>query len=362
MNTAQGGGLSGHVRRVSSVWESVRSHEWWEFKIPPLLATAYVTALVLHIPLWQLWPLLLLVILALLPGAAYVCVLNDITDLAEDRACGKKNRMEGKSRAFQALMLTACILPGIGMACLFRHDTVTLPLYLATWLAFTLYSVPPIRLKTRGIGGVLMDASGSHLLPTLWTCTLMAEATGHAIPMQLLATLGVWALMLGLRGILWHQLYDRDNDQRGHVATFAAGHHPQSIRRFVAWVAFPIEMTGLLLILIQSGTMWAGAMLGLYLVCEWMNYRFIDIDIILVQPTKRYRIIFAEYYQLQYPFTFLFALMQESSGVWLLIAAQIVLFPHCFRVFVTHLRFIVRQKFAPALRSRLRLLRRGNVS
>ena len=113
-------------------------------------------------------------------------------------------------------------------------------------------------------------------------------------------------------------------------------------------------MTALLLILIQVNTSWAWAMLAIYAVCEWMNHRFIDIDVILVQPTPRYRIVFAEYYQLQYPLTFLFAMAQQSLAAGWLIALQIVLFPHCFYVFLSHLRFIVRQKVVPALRTRAR--------
>jgi 4-hydroxybenzoate polyprenyltransferase len=353
------------LRRAAAILETIRSHEWWEFKVPPLLATAYATALLLHVSFQQLWPLLLLVLFALLPGAAYVCVLNDITDLDDDLQCGKSNRMAGRSGWFRSFALAACIVPGLAAGWLLRHDPLTLPLYAGTWLAFTLYSVPPFRLKTRGIAGVAMDASGAHLLPTLWTSTLIAEATHHAVPIPFLCTLGIWAFALGLRGILWHQLYDRENDRRGRVATFAADKDPRSIRRFVRCVAFPLEVAALLLILIQVDTPWAWAMLALYLVGEWLNHRQINIDIILVQATPRYRIILAEYYQLQYPLTFLFAMAQQSFEAGWLIVLQLALFPHCLHVCVRHWNFIVREKMARAARSKVKslLLRlRGSVS
>jgi 4-hydroxybenzoate polyprenyltransferase len=364
MNSASGTAVPPWHRRISGALENIRSHDWWEYKIPPLLATAYATALLLHVSFQQLWPLLLLILFALLPGAAYVCVINDITDLEEDRQCGKRNRMEGKSRLFQIVALAACIVPGLAVGWLLRQHTLTLSLYAANWLAYTLYSAPPVRLKTRGLGGVLMDAGGAHLLPTLWTSSLIAEATGQPMPQLFLCTLGVWAFALGLRGILWHQLYDRENDRRGRVATFAAGKNPKSIRRFVAWVAFPLEMAALMLILVQVDTPWAWAMLSIYLIGEWLNHRFIDIDIILVQPTPRYRIIFAEYYQLQYPLTFLFALAQQSLEAGWLIALQLALFPHCFWVVIRHWNFIVRQKLVPSVKSKIRaimlLIRRSN--
>ena len=82
-DTSSGAGnqFSAGLRRLAQYVDNVRPGDWWEFKVPPLLATAYATALFLQVPFRQLWPLLLLLLFALLPGAAYVSVINDITDL-----------------------------------------------------------------------------------------------------------------------------------------------------------------------------------------------------------------------------------------------------------------------------------------
>ena len=287
--------------------------------------------------------------------------MNAITDLKDDLRCGKANRMVGRSVAFKFFAVAVCVGMGLGAGWLLRNYPLTLGLYAATWVAYTLYSVPPFRWKVRGIWGVAMDASGAHLLPTLWTASLMAEATGHAVPVIFLTSLGVWASALGLRGILWHQLYDRENDRLSHVTTFAARRNPESIRRFVAWVAFPLEMAALGLILVQMETPWAWVVLAGYLAMEWMTSRFLDIDLIVVQPTARFRIIFAEYYQLWYPLTFLVAMTEQSLLALLLIALQLILFPHCVYVFLCHLRFTVREKLAPRLRSKINLLIRKGV-
>jgi hypothetical protein len=45
----------------------------------------------------------------------------------------------------------------------FYPDRLSLSLYIMSWVAFSLYSIPPARLKTKGILGVLADASGAHL-------------------------------------------------------------------------------------------------------------------------------------------------------------------------------------------------------
>jgi 4-hydroxybenzoate polyprenyltransferase len=354
--TRPGRDLLSRFRRMSAVLENARSHEWWEFKIPPLLATAYATALLIHVSFHALWPLLPLILFSLLPGAAYVCVLNDITDLEDDLRCGKANRMAGRSGWFKLFALTACLLPGLAAAWFLRNYPLTLSLYAANWIAFTLYSTPPFRLKVRGIWGVAMDAGGAHLLPTLWTASLIAEATGHAVPRLFLCSLGAWALAVGVRGILWHQLLDRENDRRGQVATFAAQKNPRSIRGFIAWGAFPLEVAALGLILIQVNTLWAWFILAAYLAEAALIKSWLGIDVILVQPTSRYRIMFGEYYQLQYPLAFLFAMTQQSLEAGWLIALQLALFPRCFYVFICQWHDLIRPRLGFGVRSKFKTI------
>ncbi len=355
--------LRSALRRLAVLGENARPGDWWEFKIPPLLATAYATALLLHVSFGQLWPLLLLLLFALLPGAAYVSVINDITDLQDDLQCGKANRMVGRSGVFKFFSVTVCLAMGVGAGWLMRACPLTVGLFAVTWVAYTLYSVPPCRLKVRGIWGLAMDASGAHLLPTLWTASLIAEATGHAVPVFFLASLGVWASALGLRGILWHQLHDRENDLLGHVATFAAGRNPESIRRFVVWVAFPLEMAALALILVQLQTPWTWVVLAGYFVREWSISHWLNIELILVKAeTPYFRILLAEYYQLWYPLTFLVAMLQESWWPLGLIALQLLLFPGCVGGFLIHANYFLRCQLIPGLRGLLTVFVRRSHS
>ena len=52
--------------------------------------------------------------------AAYVTVINDLTDFKEDQASGKANRLIGKSWAFAATVLACCIMLGVAVAILWR--------------------------------------------------------------------------------------------------------------------------------------------------------------------------------------------------------------------------------------------------
>src|SRR5207253_2526788 len=86
----------GPARAIASVWllvwDKVRAVEWWDYKLAPAAAVVYATALALDVPLSRLWPAAATVVVALIPAAAYVSVINDLADRAEDRAAGKRNR------------------------------------------------------------------------------------------------------------------------------------------------------------------------------------------------------------------------------------------------------------------------------
>src|SRR5690242_15298492 len=159
--------ISHTLRWWGEIISTVRANEWWEFKLGPVLATMYASAFLLRVSILSLLPLVFIVLLALAACAAYVSVINDFTDRADDMASGKTNRLVGKSRSFIASVIAFCIVSGLAVAFDWRHDRLLLLLYAGSWLAFTLYSLPPIRLKERSGLGVLADACGAHLFPTL---------------------------------------------------------------------------------------------------------------------------------------------------------------------------------------------------
>ncbi|MET0626015.1 MAG: hypothetical protein ABW250_23980, partial [Pyrinomonadaceae bacterium] len=228
-------------RRGAGLPQTIRAVDWWEFKLSPIFAIIYATALLLNVPVASLWPLLLLALAALVPGAAYVSVLNDLTDMRDDLASGKSNRLVGRSRAFVACVLACCVLPGVAVAFYWRGDPLLWSLYLAAWVAFTLYSVPPFRLKNRGLLGLLADASGAHLFPTLLVVGLVYRWSAEPLNLVWFAAVAVWSLSLGLRGNLWHQLSDRDNDEKVHLRTFARSHKITLLHRVGNFVIFPTE-------------------------------------------------------------------------------------------------------------------------
>jgi hypothetical protein len=163
--------LSGGLGRMA------RATEWWDYKLVPILSIFYATALVEGIGVATIWQSLLALACAIVPCAAYVSFINDATDRLDDRRAGKTNRLADKPPWMLALLLAVPLCIGAAFSVAWRDDPALVAVYLCTWVAFSLYSVPPFRLKGRGILGVVADAAGAHLFPAL--VAALAGATGR---------------------------------------------------------------------------------------------------------------------------------------------------------------------------------------
>ncbi|HZG09243.1 MAG TPA: UbiA family prenyltransferase [Allosphingosinicella sp.] len=287
--------------------EVARASEWWEFKLVPLFAMFYATALVAGAPLHDLGWAALTLMAAIVPGAAYVSIVNDLTDRKEDAAAGKANRLANRSGAAVALLIAVPISIGLFFAWTWRNDLTLLLPYLAAWAAFTLYSVPPFRLKTRGVAGVLADASGAHLFPTLVAVMLVIRSAGVEANAVWLAASSLWALAYGLRGIIWHQLLDDEADRRAAVDTFVQRSERRSIIILARWIIFPIELCAFSILLSQMPSWLPILFLGGYGIMVRRKLKLFRLDAVIVEPKERHLIILNEYYDLFLPLALLVA-------------------------------------------------------
>jgi 4-hydroxybenzoate polyprenyltransferase len=306
---------------------TARAAEWWEFKLSPILATAYATAFLLKISIISLWPLLLLLLVALAACATYVSVINDLTDFKDDLASGKANRLVGKSPAFVAAVFACCVLPGAAVAFGWRGEPLLLSLYLASWAAFTLYSLRPFRLKGRGVLGLLADASGAHLFPSLLAAAVACGGAARRADAFWFAAVGAWALSFGLRGILWHQLFDLNNDEKIGLSTFARRHDAGSLRRLGDFVVFPAELAAFCLMLWLAGSPLAFALLCYYALLSFMRKRFWGMGLTVVAPKANAYIAMQEYYEVFFPLAFLLSSSARYPLDALLVTPHLLLFP-----------------------------------
>lgn len=329
MSTTLPPGLSSFQLLRAKLAETSRVQAWWSNKFAPVLGTFYATACLVGAPVAPLLPRLLLLLLALVVGATYVSVLNDWTDLADDLAAGKRNHLAARPAALPALVVGGCLAAGLGLGAWFwAASPPCAGLYLGSWVAFSAYSLAPVRLKQRGLAGVLADASGSHLFPQLLAVAAAAAWTGRAVPGLWYAAVGLWALGCGVRNILYHQLEDVEADAIAGVRTWVTQRGSGFAQRFGQRVAFPAEVLGLGALLLLSGQAWPVLTLLAYLALEGVKWRLWGHSARILVPHTR--ILLNEYYEVFYPLGFLLVLIGREPAALLALGGQVLLFARCF--------------------------------
>lgn len=311
------------------IFSVIRSQEWWEYKLPPLLAVAYATILMSTEPVYKisLWVLFLLA--ALVTGAVYVSVINDITDLKEDLASGKKNRIEAVPEKLRWLIPVVCLLAGLIFGYFLYPDKLSCLLYALSWIVFSLYSINPVRLKNRRLWGVLADACGSHVFTSLLMVSSITYVTHQHMNWTWFTAVGIWALCYGLRGILWHQFTDRENDIKVNLNTYASKVDPDKFKWKALFISL-IELIAVVVILYQLKLIYTIIDLVLYLILVWIRYKRYDHQVILILNLKNkpFQILMADYYQVFFPLSLLLAAVLTNELNIVVLAVHIILFPY----------------------------------
>lgn len=309
--------------------ETSRVQAWWSNKFSPVLGTFYATVCLVGAQAVPLLPRLLLLLLALVVGATYVSVLNDWTDLADDLAAGKPNHLVARPAVFPALVVGGCLAAGLGLgAWLWHASPLCAGLYLGSWVAFSAYSLAPVRLKQRGLAGVLADASGSYFFPQLLAVATAGAWAGRQVPGRWYAAVGLWALGCGVRNILYHQLEDVEPDALAGVRTWVTQRGVGFTQRVGQRVAFPAEALGLGAVVLLSGQFWPVFALAAYLALEGVKWRLWGHSARVLAPHTR--ILLNEYYEVFYPLGFLLALIESEPAALLALGVQVLLFARCF--------------------------------
>ena len=274
----------------------------------------------------SLWVSALSLLLAIVAAAIYASVINDVTDLAGDLEAGKRNGVAGRSRSMVATLVALTVSAGFLFAWLWRDGALLLACYLATWLAFSLYSLPPFRFKGRGAAGVLCDAAGEQLFPALVAVFLASRGAERAVSGAWVASVAVWALAYGLRGIVWHQLTDADNDRAAGFRTFVR-RHPRAAPVIGTFVVFPLELGALAAMLWQIGSAWPAAFLVLYVLYAVRSARRWRTAPVIVVPKPRFFIVLHQFYSDLFPVALLITASVRDRRGLIILAAHLLLFP-----------------------------------
>lgn len=326
----------------------VRGAEWWDFKLVPILLVFYIGAIRLDVAVAALWRPLLILLGALAAGAVYVSLINDWTDLAEDRAAGKVNRLVGKRPSAIVAALALVLVPGAAFGFVWRGSPALLLLYAAAWLSFTLYSVPPARLKVRGIAGIVADAAGANLLPGLLAAVLVTTSVHRRGDPLFLVAAGCWLFAYGVRGIVWHQLVDAEADRLAGVRTFVQRRGTTAAVVLGARMAFPLELAAMATILLTSDIVAGTVALLFYAGLAIGRVLLFQMRCIVVVPRPRGMLMLQEWYDVLLPAAMLASSAPRHPADGLVLAGHLLIFPRRPLQILRDLRRIVRR--APAWR------------
>ena len=282
-----------------------RVDNWWYSKVAPAIAISYCVALLYQVPAWETARSILLIAFVGLCAGSYGHIINDVYDIEVDRNAGKRNHM-ARFEPWQRFAFCALTL-GLGFApALFvSYSRTSLSLLAVEFLLPTIYSIPPIRLKGRGALGLVCDSFGAHMVPCLYVISVLAHVAGNPVLVHsdrstaFVICTAVWALTLGLIGILIHEFEDRENDIHSGIRTFATDVEFHTVRIPMA-IFYVIELcgfAGMVTVLFPVAPAIAIA-LGLFvvliaikLIAHWPHYRQYEQDSTAIQ-----------WWQLSHPF------------------------------------------------------------
>ena len=155
----------------------------------------------------------------------YGYLINDLADVELDRRHGKSNVFQCMSRGRAGFIVLVFLAIGSLFTLPFLDHPGFVPLWLLWILAATFYSMPPLRLKERGLIGLTATIAAQQTLPT----ALIFAAFGE---LATWATL-VFVLYSTARGVssdVGHQMRDWSQDTSTDTGTFAVRHGYDTIK------------------------------------------------------------------------------------------------------------------------------------
>jgi len=162
-------------------------------------------------------------------------IVNDYADREADRIAGKQKILARLSKWAAIVVIT---LPCVGIVAIASamFQGYTLLLTIVALLVASFYSLPPIRLKERGVLAWIAAALAQRTLPMAIVFEALDQWDWAAVLLCVLGTL------IGLRHIAIHQLGDHYNDLRSGVRTVVTEHGAERIMRLITRGLFPAEV------------------------------------------------------------------------------------------------------------------------
>jgi 4-hydroxybenzoate polyprenyltransferase len=181
----------------------------------------------------------------LMTGYGYL--INDLADVELDRHHSKTNTFHGAGRGEAAMAVLAVLAAGSLFGLPFLGRPWFVPLWLLWILAATLYSLPPLRLKERGLVGLAATITAQQTLPV----ALLFAAFGQPVSWGALVFL-LFATARGISSDVGHQMRDWSHDADTDTGTFAVRYGYRTVQIVYA-ISLEIErlaLSGIILLLL----------------------------------------------------------------------------------------------------------------
>src|SRR5258706_35279 len=206
--------LSTHGPMMFARWAQLaRWPDWSTSKLPFVGAVALLLA-----PPDSTAIQVLAIIGTVLCWAAFGYCVNDVADRGCDLRAGKFNRAANVSSLSWSLFLVLTAGGSVALSLFWGGDLAAPAFVLGGLVLAVAYSLPPLRLKERGVLGLAAGAASQWVLPVL--AISAAQARGWSRPAAwCIALLG---LAIGVRWMAIHQLQDMIADRRAGVRTYAS--------------------------------------------------------------------------------------------------------------------------------------------
>jgi 4-hydroxybenzoate polyprenyltransferase len=226
------------ARRFARV---VRLADWWNFKLPPLLAIGYwFLAGPRALGLGEALTTCALFLVASVGIAAFGHLVNDLGDLDADRRAGRPSALAGWSAARRTAAVAGALALALAPWRAIPGGAPVLAWVAAELALFVAYAIRPLRLKERGALGVVADALYGHAIPAAVATLVFGSLCGRdraAGFRAVFAAIVLWKLLQGLCGALLSQLRDRRADRRAGTRTLALAWGPRPTLAFLdAWL------------------------------------------------------------------------------------------------------------------------------
>ncbi len=156
----------------------------------------------------------------------------------------------------------------------------------------------------------------------------MSYINSQSVDWYWFTSTGIWALCYGVRGILWHQFYDRDNDIQAGIKTFAVSVAPNNFKKKEV-IILSIELIAIAVMLFNIHQLLPFLALFVYiLVALSRSYKLKYTAVIIIAPEQRpYHIIMADFYQVYFPLSLLCVAALSNPYILIVLLIHLILFP-----------------------------------